>query len=81
MLIKHYFLSGKIVSETKIKLYKYYSGSSSSYGMVQKWFTKFRCGRTSIETQLSAGRPNEITTPEMINKIYDMVLDNRKLIV
>ena len=47
VLIKHYFLRGKTVSETKVKFDKYYSGSSPSYGMVQKWFTEFRCGCTS----------------------------------
>ena len=50
MLIKHYFLHEKTLSETKAKLDKYYSDSAASYGMVQKWFTKFHCGRTSIET-------------------------------
>ena len=79
VLIKHYFLRGKTISETKVKLDKYYSGYSPSYGMVQKWFAEFRCGRTSTETQPSPGRPNEVTTPEMINKIHDMVLENKKL--
>ena len=42
--------------------------------MVQKWFTEFR-----TETIPSPGRPNEITTPEMINKIYDIVLNALKV--
>ena len=79
VLIKHYFLRGKTISETKSKLDKYYSGSAPSFGMVQKWFTEFRFGRTSTETIPSPGRPNEITTPNIINKIHDMVLDDKKL--
>ena len=51
VLIKHYFLRGKTLSETKAKLDKYYSDSTPSYGMVQKWFIEFRCGRTSTETK------------------------------
>ena len=47
--------------------------------MVQKWFTEFRCGRTSTETIPSAGRPNTITTPETINKIHDIVLNDSKV--
>ena len=43
-------------------------------GMIQKWFTEFRCGRTNTEAIPIPGRPNEITTPEMINKIHDIVL-------
>ena len=47
--------------------------------MVQKWFTEFRCGRTSTETIPSPGRRNEITTPEMINKIHDIVLNDPQM--
>jgi len=79
VLIKYYSLCGKTVSETKFKHEKYYLGSSPPYGMVQMWFTVFRCGRTCTETHPSPGCPNEIMTPEMINKIHDMVLDNKKL--
>ena len=78
VLIEHYFLRGKTVSRTKAKLDKYYSDSAPSYGIVQKWFTEFCCGRTSTETIPSPGRPNKITTPEMINKIHDIVLNDPK---
>ena len=47
--------------------------------MVQKWFTEFRYGRTSTETIPSPGRSNEITTPKMINKIYNIVLNDPKV--
>ena len=77
-MIKHYFLRGKTLSETKPKLDKYYSDFAPLYRMVQKWFTEFRCSRTSIKTILSPGRPNEITTPEMINKVHDIVLNDPK---
>ena len=63
----------------KTYLYTWYLDSAPSYGIVQKWFIEFRCGRTSTETIPSRGRPNEITTPEMINKIYDIVLNDPKV--
>ena len=47
--------------------------------MVQKWFTKFRRGRTSTQTIPSPGRPNEITTPKKINEIHDIVLNDPKV--
>ena len=62
VLIKHYFLRGKTLSETKAKLNKYYLDSAPSYGIVQKWFNEVRCGRTSTENTTSPGRTNEITT-------------------
>ena len=79
VLMKRYFLHRKNLSETKAKLDKYYSDTASSHRMVQKWFTEFHCGRTSTETTPSPGRPNEITTPEMINKIHDIVLNDPKV--
>ena len=79
VLIKYYVLRGKTLSETKIKLDKYYSDSAPSFGMVQKQFNEFRCGRTTSETTPSPGRPNEITTPEMINKIHDILLNDLKV--
>ena len=69
----------KNLSETEGMLNKYYSDSASSYGIVQQWFIKFCCGHTSTETIPSPGRPNEITTPEMLNKIHDIVLNDSKV--
>ena len=47
--------------------------------MAQKWFTEFQCDRTSTENIPSPGRLNEITTPEMTNKIHDIVLNDLKV--
>ena len=79
MLIEHYFLRGKTLSETKAELDKYHSDSAPSYRMVQKWFTEFRCARPSTEIILSPGRPNEITSLEFINRISDIVLNGPKV--
>ena len=79
VLIRYYFLRGKTLSETKTKLDKYYSDSALLYGMAQKWFTEFRCGRTSTETIPSPGSPNEVAIPEMINKICDIVMNGCKV--
>ena len=46
---------------------------------IQKCFTEFRCDRTNTEAIPSPGRPNEITIPEMINKIHDIVLNDPKV--
>ena len=46
VLIKHFFLRGKTLSETKAKLDEYYLDSAPSYKMVQKWFwmtQKWKC--------------------------------------
>ena len=70
VLIKHYFLRGKSIKETKEKLAKYYKESALSHGMVHKWFTEFRCGRISASDAERPGRPKEVTSQEIIDKIH-----------
>ena len=36
-------------------------------------------GRTSTKDGRCSGRPVEVTTPEMIDKIHDMVLSDRRI--
>ena len=38
------------------------------------WVNEFKRGRTSTKDEHRSGRPVKVTTPEMIDKIYDMVL-------
>ena len=76
MLTKHYFLRGNSIEETEEKLAKYYEESAPSHGMVHKWFTKFRSGTTDAERP---GHPKEVTSPEMIDKIQEIVLNDRRL--
>ena len=79
VLIKLYFLSRKTLSKAKGILKKYNSDSVPSYKIVQKWFTKFRCGRMSTEIISSSGFPNEMTTPKIINKIHNIILNDPKV--
>ncbi|GBP54687.1 Histone-lysine N-methyltransferase SETMAR [Eumeta japonica] len=79
VLIKHYFLRKKTITETKKKLDKYYGDSVPSISMVKKWFTEFRCGRTSTSDAERSGRPKEVITPEIVDKIHEMILDDRRM--
>lgn len=79
VLIKKYFLRKKTIKETEEKLRKYYGDSAPSHGMVQKWFTEFCCGRTSTKDAERSGRPVEVTTDEIVNKIHDIVLEDRRM--
>ena len=73
------FCGQKTITETKAKLYKYYGDSASSISKVKKWFTEFRCGRTSMIDVERSGRPVEVAIPETIEKIRSMVLADRRL--
>lgn len=49
---------------------------------VKYWAVKFARGRPSCQNELAkhhSGRPNEVTMPEIGNKIHEMVLDDSRL--
>lgn len=79
VLIKHCFLMGKNTVQTKTWLDKCYGESAPSKGMVEKWIAEFKCGRASTSDAERSGRPKEVTTEEMIEKIHDIVLNDRKV--
>ena len=53
--------------------------SAPSYSTVAKWTNKFKCGRESIEDDLCSGQPRCVTAPEIIAKVHEMVLEDRRL--
>ena len=65
-------------SKKQEKLAKYYEESAPSHGMIHKWFTEFRCGRISTSDTERPGRPKEVTSQELIDKIHDIVLNDRR---
>ena len=73
VLIKHYFLREKSIKETEEKLKKYYGDSAPSHGMVQK------CTSKSTRDAERPGRPKDVTTQDMIDKVYDILLADRRL--
>lgn len=69
----------KTAKETKQKLDKYYGTSAPANSTVIYWFAEFKRGRKSTETVPSTGRPNEVTTEEMIGKIHNIILKDRRV--
>ena len=43
------------------------------------WVNEFKRGRTSTEDKHRLARTVEVTTPEVIDKIHDMVLSDRRI--
>jgi transposase len=79
VLIKHYFMKGESPLEIKEKLDKHYGKSAPSIRTVYKWFQNFQSGRTSTCDAERSGRPVEATTPEIFDKIHDMVMYDRRV--
>jgi transposase len=49
------------------------------FSTIKKWAAEFKRGRTSLEDDPCEGRPNSATTPEIIEQVHDMVLDDRRM--
>ena len=50
-----------------------------SYATVKRWVAEFKRGRQSLEDDPRPGRPVTVATPEMVNKIHDIVMTDRRV--
>ena len=46
---------------------------------IKYWAVEYNRLHTSCQNEHHSGRPNEVTTEEMVKKIHNMVLDDRQL--
>lgn len=70
--IKYLFLKRKTNDEIKVEFSEVYGDSAPSLATIKYWTAEFKCGRTSIFDEEPPARPNEVTTPKMIEKIHDI---------
>lgn len=78
-VIRFLFLDGKTCQEIKEKLEAVYGNLSPSMTTIRYWFNEFKRGRTSVLDEERPGRPIEVTTDEMVDKIHDIVLADRRV--
>ena len=76
-VIKFFVKEGLTPNEIHSKFIKFYGDSSPSFLRIKKWAAEFKHGRTSLEDDPLEGRPKCATTPEIIEQVHDMVLDDR----
>ena len=79
VLIYHGFLMQKNTVQAQQWLEKCYGDSAPSKTTICRWYAEFKRGRTDTEDAERSGRPNEVVTPETINKVHQIVFENRKL--
>jgi len=53
--------------------------SAPVFATVYNWVNEFKRGRTSTNDEHRSGRLVEVTSSEMIDKIHDMVLSDRRI--
>lgn len=78
-VIRFLFLKKKTNDEINTELKDVYGESAPSLSTIKYWTAEFKRGRTSIFDDERPGRPKEVTTPEMVNKIHGMVIDDRRV--
>ena len=78
-VIKHFYLKGLTPTEITAELQTVHGKSASVFKTVYNWVNEFKCGRTSTKDEPRSGRPVEASTPEIVNKIHDMVSSDRRV--
>ena len=78
-VIKFFVKEGLSPNEIHQRFVKVYKQDSPSYSTVKKWAAEFKRGRESIEDDPCEGRPKSATTPELIDRVHDMVLEDRRV--
>ena len=56
-----------------------YGDSSPKYSTMAKWSAEFKCGRDSLEDDPRPGRPADVISQEMIDRVERLVLNNRRI--
>jgi transposase len=72
-------VKGFTPNEIHSKFIIVYGDSSPSFLTIQKWAAEFKRGCTSLEDDPREGLPKSATTPEIIEQVQDMVLDDRRM--
>ena len=49
------------------------------YATVKRWVAELKRGRQSLEDDPHPGRPVTVATPEMVNKVHDIVMTDRQV--
>jgi hypothetical protein len=49
------------------------------FSRIKKWAAEFKRGCTSLGGDPREGRRKSATTPEVMEKVHDMILDDRRM--
>jgi len=78
-VIKFFVKEGLTPNEVHSKFIKVYGDFSPSFSTIKKWAAEFKRGHTSLEDDPREGHPKSATTPEIIEQVYAMLLDDRRI--
>lgn len=73
------FSFGKYETEIKFRLNYVFGNFSSSFSTVNFWVSKFKRNRIHASGKPRSRCPEMATTPEIVDKIHDMILADRRI--
>jgi transposase len=79
VVVKFFVKEGFTPNEIHSKFINVYGDSSPSFSATKKWAAEFKCGRANLEDDPREGCPKSATTPEIIEQVHDMVLDDWRM--
>ena len=78
-VIKFLVLEGQSSKQVEERLTSVYGQSSPSSSTIKRWVKEFQRGRESLEDDPRSGRPTTSTSPENIEKVHTLVIENRRI--
>ena len=78
-VIKFLVLEGQSSKQVQERLTSVYGQSSPSSSTIKRWVKEFQRGRESLEDDPRSGRPTTSTSPENIEKVHKLVIENRRI--
>ena len=78
-VIKFLVLEGQSSKQVEERLTSVYGQFSPSSSTIKRWVKEFQRGRESLEDDPRSGRPTTSTSPENIEKVHKLVIENRRI--
>jgi len=75
-----FLLQGKALNEIHAILTETLREHAPSYSTFKNWVAQFKCGDFSTCVVPCLGRPKTVTTPEIIDQIHDLILEDRRIL-
>ena len=76
-----FFLQGKGLKEIHVILKETLGQLAPSYATIKNWLAQFKCGDFSTCDAHRPGQPKTLTTPDVIDQIHDLILEDRQISV
>jgi len=74
------YLQGKAPKEIQAILTETLGEHAPSYATVKKWVAEFKHGDLSTCVATRPGRPKTLTTPEIIDQIHELILEDCRIL-